>query len=303
MKKLLLVCSFPMLCVSASAQAHFNLDAPTPNTTTTDGGMGSPPCATGTASGVITSVQGGHPLTLQIDEFVPHTGFYRVALAIDSVSELPVDDVVKDANGMILPPTGKPSGISASAVYEDPAVFPVLADHLLQHDGTMPQMFQTDITLPNVNCDKCTLQVVEFMEGHPFNTATPPDTGPGGGYFYRHCADLKITADPSMPVFVPPAGAGGSAGGASSTSGGAGGGVVSTGGAGGAATSSGAGQTSSGGASVGNGGGADQAGTGTAAASADNGGCSCSLGRRSAASKAFASLLLGLLLVGRRRAR
>ncbi|HTA88516.1 MAG TPA: SCE4755 family polysaccharide monooxygenase-like protein [Polyangiaceae bacterium] len=300
MKKLLLVLSFPLLCVSASAQAHFNLDAPTPNTTTTDGGMSSPPCGVGTASGVITPVQGGHALTLQIDEFVPHTGFYRVALAIDSVSELPVDDVVKDANGMILPPTGKPSGISASAVYEDPAVFPVLGDHLLQHDGTMPQMFQTNITLPNVNCAKCTLQVVEFMEGHPFNTAIPPDTGPGGGYFYRHCADLKITADPSMPVFVPPAGTGGG----SSTSGGAGG-MVSTAGAGGAFTSSGAGQTSSGGASVGTGGSAEASGAGAAGAStsADNGGCSCSLGRRSAASRAFASLLLGVLLLARRRAR
>ncbi|HEX3774727.1 MAG TPA: SCE4755 family polysaccharide monooxygenase-like protein, partial [Polyangiaceae bacterium] len=215
MKKLVLALSLSVLCSSETAFAHFNLTAPTPNTTSTDGGMGSPPCGVGTASGVITPVQGGHPITIKIDEFVGHTGFYRVALALDSPTELPLDSVVKDASGNILPPSGKPSGISASAAYEDPPVFPVVMDHLFVHTASpTDQTFQGDVTLPNVNCDKCTLQVLEFMQGHPFNTATPPDTGPGGGYFYRHCADLKITADPSMPVFVPSGGGG--AGGASS---------------------------------------------------------------------------------------
>jgi hypothetical protein len=314
MKKLLLVLSVPALWVAAPAYAHFNLDAPPPSITSDDGGMGSPPCSVGPASGVITPAQGGHPLTVMVDEFVPHTGFYRMALAINSLSELPVDNVVKDASGKILPPSGKPSGTSASAEYEAPPVFPVLQDHVFVHQGTMPQTFQMDITLPNINCDRCTLQVIEFMQGHPFNTASPPDTGPGGGYFYHHCADLKITADPSLPLFTPGAG-GSSAGGSTSLSGGAGGATSSVGGAGGVNAAGGSGQMSAAGASVGGaatgaGGVSVSAGgagvTGSAGAdspaSADSGGCSCSLGRRSAASKSFAALLLGLLLVARRRA-
>jgi hypothetical protein len=311
MKKLLLVLSFPALCVAAPAYAHFNLEAPPPSITSDDGGMGSPPCSVGPASGVITPAQGGHALTVMVDEFIPHTGFYRMALAINSLSELPVDNVVKDASGMILPPSGKPSGTSASAAYEAPPVFPVLQDHVFVHQGTMAQTFQMDITLPNINCDKCTLQVIEFMAAHPFNTANPPDTGPGGGYFYHHCADLKITADPSLPLFTPGAG-GSSAGGGTSLSGGAGGAASSAGGAGGVNAASGSAQTSAAGTGVGGtgAGGASVSGGGTGVtgsagadspASADNGGCSCSLGRRSPTSKSFAALLLGLLLIACRR--
>ncbi len=116
MKKFVLALSFPAFCLPATALAHFNLLAPPPSSTTTDGGMGSPPCGEGPASGVVTPAQGGHPIMVKVDEFVPHTGFYRIALALNSTSELPVDNVVKNAMGNILPPSGMPSGTSATAI-------------------------------------------------------------------------------------------------------------------------------------------------------------------------------------------
>jgi len=329
MKKLAWIVALPALCFTAPAFAHFTLQSPTPNTTSTDGGMGSPPCGVGTASNVVTPAQGGHTITLKIDEFVPHTGFYRVALALNSPSELPVDNVVKDSKGNILPPSGKPSGTSASAEYEDPPVFPVLQDHLFQHDGTGEQVFQMDLTLPNVTCEKCTLQVIEFMQGHPFNTASPPDTGPGGGYFYHHCADLKITADPALPPF----GGGGAGGGGAGA--GAGGGGASAGGAsalGGASSSAGAGGVagaaagasgSSATASAGQGGSPGSGGamptggtgvTGSAGTSAvspasspsqDSGGCSCAFVKQRSSYELGTLLgdLAALVLARRRRQR
>jgi hypothetical protein len=213
-----------------------------------------------------------------------------------------------------LPPSGTPRGTSASAAYEDPPVFPVLADHMFVHDAvsaTASLSFQADVTLPNVNCDRCTLQVIEFMAGHDFNTLE--SGAPAGGYFYHHCANLKITADPSLPLFSPSGAGGGSAGGASSGgnggSSGDGGGAVATGGTvsasggvGGSIPAGGTGQTSAGGTSSGG-----TSATGTAGtdepASADNAGCSCSLGRRSGVPASFASLLVGLLMLGRRRHR
>ena len=48
------------------------------------------------------------------------------------------------------------------------------------------------ITLPNLSCDRCTLQIIEFMAEHGANV--------GGGFFYHHCADLHITADPRKPL-------------------------------------------------------------------------------------------------------
>ncbi len=319
MKKLALLLTLPALCAAAPAFAHFNLQSPTPNTTTTDGGMGSPPCGIGTASNVITPVTGGHTITLKIDEFVGHTGFYRVALALNSPSELPVDNVVKDSGGNILPPSGKPNGTSASADFESPPVFPVLQDNLFPHQAANgDQIFQMDLTVPNVTCEKCTLQVIEFMQGHPFNTASPPDTGPGGGYFYHHCADLKITADPALPPFggggAGGAGTGGtsSAGGAGATSS-AGGSVSASGGAGGAATTGTAGRSnasaganaggasSTGGAGVTSGGGTS---TTSPSPSSDSSGCSYASTQRTS-SRAFLAALFGLAAFGvlRRRRR
>ena len=46
--------------------------------------------------------------------------------------------------------------------------------------------------LPNITCEKCTLQIVQFMEDHGFNKDR--------GYPYHHCADIKITADASKPL-------------------------------------------------------------------------------------------------------
>jgi hypothetical protein len=332
MKKLILVLGLSALCLPTAASAHFNLKAPPPTSAGTDGGKGVPPCGDNPDPGTATPAQGGHPLTIMIDETVQHTGFYRFALAINSLSELPLDNVVKDASGSILPPNGMPKGTSASAAYEDPAVFPVLADHMFQHTATTGTVsFNGTILLPNVNCASCTLQVIEFMQGHPFNTLASGAVG--GGYFYHHCANLKITADSSLPLFDPTAG-GASAGGASST-GGSAGAPSSAGGAGGAVSSAG-GQTSSAGASNGTSGassggasngssgasntsagassggasngssgasssGATSAGTsGDPAMAADNSGCSCALSKGRSGSRPWLSLLLGLLVVGRR---
>ena len=55
-----------------------------------------------------------------------------------------------------------------------------------------PLIWETDIQLPNINCAKCTMQVIQFMAQHGYNQP--------GGYSYHHCADLQITADPSKAV-------------------------------------------------------------------------------------------------------
>jgi hypothetical protein len=71
---------------------------------------------------------------------------------------------------------------SVTATIQTPIV-PVIADGLFAHK-TAPfnATWQTDLLLPNINCSRCTLQVIEFMAEHGPN--------PGGGYFYHQCADL-----------------------------------------------------------------------------------------------------------------
>jgi hypothetical protein len=67
----------------------------------------------------------------------------------------------------------------------------VLADGAFVHTSPPTGDWQTTLTLPNLSCDKCTLQIIEFMAEHGPNV--------GGGYFYHHCADLRIKVDPSLP--------------------------------------------------------------------------------------------------------
>ena len=153
------------------AQAHFALVQPPSALATEDGGKGAPPCGEGIPSNRVTDVQGGHPISIRLAEFVFHPGHYRVALSVKSRAELPPDpDVVQDSDGF-----------SISASIQNPVKAPLLADGLFAHASPPGGDFQASLTLPNISCDKCTLQIIEFMAEHGAND--------GGGFFYHHCAD------------------------------------------------------------------------------------------------------------------
>jgi hypothetical protein len=255
----------PLLLLSATASAHFTIIDPPPASTAKDG-KGDPPCGPGMSSSVITAVQGGHEIDLVVDETVNHPGFYRVALALEDASELPPDNTVYDSNGKVLAPEGP--GNSDHADYQMTPVFPVLADNLFPHDQVAPAKYTGKVKLPNVNCDKCILQVIEFMAQHGSN-------GPKAGYFYHNCANLKITADPAQPIFNPNGGAGGT-GGAGGAAGGTGGAAAgaSAGGVGGASTAGAGGSSGGAPGSTMAGTGSTTAGAGSAIAGATAGGVS-----------------------------
>lgn len=161
--------------------AHFTLAQPASWLATDNGGKGPAPCGEGSPSNVVTKVQGGHSLPIRLVETVIHPGHYRIALSVNSRAELPVDpDVLADDNDQ-----------SVSGTIQNPPKIPVIADGLFPH-STAPfnATWQTNLLLPNINCARCTLQVIEFMAQHGPNA--------GGGYYYHQCADLEITADPAI---------------------------------------------------------------------------------------------------------
>jgi MYXO-CTERM domain-containing protein len=307
-----LASALPFIVASARASAHFDLKSPPIPGVADSGGKGAPPCGPDTAAGVVTPVMGGSQINLTLDETVVHGGFYRVALSIKARTELPPDNVVYDSMNKVLSPSGP--GTSDHADYQMTPKFPVLADHLFPHaDNAAKATYMQMITLPNVACDKCTLQVIEFMAPHGPNA--------GGGYFYHHCADLKITLDPGKPTFDPAnPGGGGSGGGGGMGGGGAGGTATGGGGAGGTAAGAG-GLSTSGTGGVGTSGSATTGGvpatggTGTAVggggtgtvmnpgggSSSDDGGCGIATHSRGGASL-LAALGLAYALVRRRRA-
>ena len=141
----------------------------------------------GKESWIVNEAKGGALQHIKLQETVFHPGHFRVALAVNSMTELPKDPEVTTRDSERGP-------WSVSAVIMDPVAPPVLADGLFPRT-TRPaalETFETDVRLPNINCDHCVLQVIQFMAEHANNNP--------GGYSYHHCAIMHITADPTKPL-------------------------------------------------------------------------------------------------------
>lgn len=186
-----------ILAASTIGHAHFRLVEPASWIVENERGdpQKSGPCGGsntdwGKPSYATTKAVGGSKLHIKVQETIYHPGFYRVALAVNSPTELPPDPVATTKDGDRGP-------LSVSGQINNPPHIPVLADGLFVHNtrpaqGTAMAPWETDVTLPNISCSKCTLQIVQFMEEHPFNNP--------GGFTYHHCADLQITADSSKTL-------------------------------------------------------------------------------------------------------
>jgi hypothetical protein len=131
------------------------------------GPCGGTSAAAGTPTGIVNSAVGGSKLHIKVQETIYHPGFYRVSLAVKSLDELPPDPVA------VTRETEKGPWSISGAMQSNPQM-PVLADGLFVHHsrpaaGTQLPPNETDVQLPNVNCEKCTLQIVQFMEDHGYN--------------------------------------------------------------------------------------------------------------------------------------
>jgi len=139
----------------------------------------------GTPSGAVTELVGGQTLRVVVEETIFHPGHYRVALA-RSRDRLPADPVVTMHETVRGPR-------SLSAVIASDPQSPVLVDGLWPHtERPVPARWTTDLEIPNIECESCVVQIIQFMAEHPGVRE--------GGFSYHHCADVNITADTSQPI-------------------------------------------------------------------------------------------------------
>lgn len=188
---------FALFCAASLAplaSAHFRLLEPA--SWINENNLGDPqklgPCGGtsadgGTPTGAVTKVEGGQKLHLKWTETVYHPGHYRISLSVKGRDQLPADPPVETRQSDKGP-------MSVSAKIDPAPQAPVLVDGLFAHNTrpATPMTWETDVTIPNITCEHCTLQIVQFMAEHGLNK--------DGGYFYHHCADLQITADPKAPA-------------------------------------------------------------------------------------------------------
>ncbi len=164
---------------------------------------------------VVTAFQEGQSITITINEVVFHPGHYRVALAMTadhmqaSFPDDPLPTPGSTNSGTMLCANIDMSACGSVPI-EDPPVFPVIADNLFEHCMPFTGPQSATIKLPaGVTCEKCTLQVLEFMSDHGPNVP--------GGCFYHHCADVSIrsqavSVDGGAPDSGAPSGKGSSGG-------------------------------------------------------------------------------------------
>lgn len=177
--------------MSLEARAHFFLESPASWINQDEKGdpQKMAPCGGsvadgGTRTGVVTEVTGGSEIPLVVNETVYHPGHFRVALA-RRINLLPGDPeaVLKQTeNGMR----------SDHGIVEANPKPPVLIDGLWANHERRTGPVETTIAIPNIDCQGCFLQVIQFMENHPGVRE--------GGYSYHHCAVLNIKADPGKPL-------------------------------------------------------------------------------------------------------
>ncbi|MEO5767986.1 MAG: SCE4755 family polysaccharide monooxygenase-like protein [Polyangia bacterium] len=200
--KIVFTASLGALIVFApQAEAHFQLVSPKNWWTMASDGspQKTPPCGNEKTSGtvataMVTAVQLGQSIPVQVAATIAHPGWYRISLKQGASS-------TQTTTSLPDPPT---LGAAGSAKQCTPAFIdnpvwsptqPVLADKLgLPAGSTDTNVTQSgtktfNVTMPsNVTCTQaspCTLQVLMFMTDHP-----------SGSCNYHHCADIRVATSP-----------------------------------------------------------------------------------------------------------
>jgi uncharacterized protein (TIGR03382 family) len=149
---------------AGSALAHIDLDSPTFRDCPTANQKAGPCGGCTTRSSNVTAVEPGSTITVRWTETIDHPGHYRISFDDDG------DDAFQD-------PT------SYDDIQESPSL-PVLLDGITDRDGA--GQYEAQVTLPDVECENCTLQLIQVM------TDKPPFGSGGGNDFYYRCADLAL---------------------------------------------------------------------------------------------------------------
>lgn len=153
---------------ATSARAHLKLTKPTARYE--QSAIGDPqkagPCGVGGASDVrgknVTVYRPGQEITVEWTETIAHPGHFRILF---------------DPNGQSFPDPTSYTDFDAGGDK-------TLADNIPRLPSG--SSYRQTVRLPDVECDRCTLQVLQVM------TDKPP-FGPGGGNdFYYHCADITL---------------------------------------------------------------------------------------------------------------
>lgn len=166
-----------LLLAAAPATAHVRLTAPTSRY---GDEMKAGPCGRlgGVRSANVSTFAPGQVIEVTFDEIIDHPGYFRIAF--DPAGQAALGSPIYDPGG---------------GTWSNPAGVTVLADRI-PDAAVGPTHGAVQVTLPDVECQACTLQLIQVMTDKP-----PFD---GGDDFYFQCADLVLLRTPGGPPPPPP---------------------------------------------------------------------------------------------------
>lgn len=171
---------------SSAASAHVRLIDPPPRLDGREGGnaLKIGPCGQqqNARTTSVTDFMGGETITIVFGEYIDHSSYYRVALDVegdDSFPQRPEQAVQQQGDD--------PESIHPLSDINDTGLDVYILQYYKndQSAGFMQETsYSTEVTLPNIDCQNCTLQLIQFM----YNDPEP---------HYYQCADITITATSS----------------------------------------------------------------------------------------------------------
>lgn len=166
-----------LLLLPSIASAHVTLTFPQPRTLSQKTQV----CgSTNNTRANVTVLPPGATITVTWLETIDHPGHYRVAF----------DD---DGQDFPVPPTADTDTTGTPTVIQD---------KIADVQGGMPaggRPYSLEITLPNIECNNCTLQLTQLMTDKP-----PYTTDALSNDIYYQCADITLSA--TAPDAGPPPG-------------------------------------------------------------------------------------------------
>ena len=208
---------------AASASAHISLDQASTHKSRYGDEQKFAPCgrANGTRGTNVYTYKPGETITVEFREYVPHPGYYRFAFDDDGDDDFVSPVSIKPIDPARLCPFNATDMCGESDFYNNDTVLPGM-DNLEPHlAGESKGTYSFQVKLPNVQCENCTLQLLQVMEDTIHGAYnTDPNEGSLPDVYYQ-CIDLKLVG--------PLEGAGGSGAGAAAPAEDDGGCSVSTG--------------------------------------------------------------------------
>ena len=209
------------------------------------------PCgkAGGTRGTNIYTYAPGATITVRFAETIAHPSYFRFAFQANGDNEFKEPASIKPIDPTRPCPIDSGDHCGASDFYNTPNVLPMMDDLDPHLASASKGTYEYQVTLPNVECDNCTLQIIQVMEDNQFHGDYDPTPGVGVEDIYHQCIDLVLKAGAPSSNDAGTGGAGGGGGGGAGGSGGAGG-TGGTGGTGGAGGIGGGGSTAKGGCAI-----------------------------------------------------